>query len=78
VVSTLWEIEDRRTAQLMIAFYRHLSQREGKAEALREAQLELLKSGAPPYYWAGFELDGEPNATLFADSKSTVPLRSGQ
>jgi CHAT domain-containing protein len=78
VVSTLWEIEDRRTAQLMIGFYRYLSQRVGKAGALREAQLELLKSGAPPYYWAGFELDGEPNGTLFADSKSTLPLRSGQ
>ena len=25
VVSTLWEMEDRSTAQLMIAFYRHLS-----------------------------------------------------
>jgi len=78
VVSTLWEMEDRSTAQLMMAFYRHLSHREGKAEALREAQLELLKSGDPPYYWAGFELDGEPNATLFADSKSTPTLRSSR
>jgi CHAT domain-containing protein len=78
VVSTLWEMEDRSTAQLMMAFYRHLSQREGKAEALREAQLELLKSGDPPYYWAGFELDGEPNATLFADSKSAPTLRSSR
>jgi CHAT domain-containing protein len=78
VVSTLWEMEDQSTAQLMIAFYRHLSHRESKAEALREAQLELLKSGDPPYFWAGFELDGEPNATLFTDSKSTPPFRSGQ
>jgi CHAT domain-containing protein len=78
VVSTLWEMEDRSTAQLMIAFYRHLSQSEGKAEAMREAQLELLKSGDPPYFWAGFELDGEPNATLFTDWKSTPLIRSGQ
>jgi CHAT domain-containing protein len=78
VVSTLWEMEDRSTAQLMIVFYGHLSHREGKAEALREAQLELLKSGDPPYFWAGFELDGEPNATLFADSKSTSSFRSRQ
>lgn len=76
VVSTLWEVEDRPTAQLMIAFYRHLSHREGKAEALREAQLELLKSGNPPYYWAGFELDGEPDATLIA--RSTPSLRSSR
>jgi CHAT domain-containing protein len=67
VVSTLWQMEDRSTAQLMIAFYGHLSQKEAKAQALREAQLDLLKSGDPPYFWAGFELDGEPNSTLFAD-----------
>jgi CHAT domain-containing protein len=78
VVSTLWEMEDHSTAQLMIAFYGHLSHREGKAEALREAQLESLNSGDPPYFWAGVELDGEPNASLFADSKSTPSFRSGQ
>jgi CHAT domain-containing protein len=76
VVSTLWEVEDRPTAQLMIAFYRNLSRGESKAEALREAQLELLKSGNAPYYWAGFELDGEPDATLFA--RSTPSLRSNR
>jgi CHAT domain-containing protein len=78
VVSTLWEIEDRSAAQLMIAFYGHLSRGETKVEALREAQLELLNSGDPPYFWAGFELDGEPNASLFADSRSTPSFRSGQ
>lgn len=78
VVSTLWEMEDRSTAQLMIAFYGNLSRRESKAEALREAQLRSLKSGDPPYFWAGFELDGEPSATLFPDSKSTSSFRSGQ
>jgi CHAT domain-containing protein len=74
VVSTLWEMEDHSTAQLMIAFYANLSRRETKTEA----QLRSLKSGDPPYLWAGFELDGEPNATLFTDSKSTSSFRSGQ
>jgi CHAT domain-containing protein len=78
VVSTLWEMEDHSTAQLMIDFYQHLSLREPKAEALRDAQLQLLKSGDPPYFWAGFELAGEPNATLFADPKSISSFRSGQ
>jgi CHAT domain-containing protein len=78
VVSTLWEMEDHSTAQLMIAFYQHLSEREAKADALRDAQLELLKSGDPPYFWAGFELAGEPNATLFTARQSTSPFRSGQ
>jgi CHAT domain-containing protein len=78
VVSTLWEMEDHSTAQLMIAFYQHLSEREAKADALRDAQLELLQSGDPPYFWAGFELAGEPNATLFTARQSTYPFRSGQ
>lgn len=78
VVSTLWEMEDRATAKLMIAFYRNLGSGEGKSEALREAQLELLKSGNPPYFWAGFELDGEPSATLFAGSRPTPSLRSNR
>jgi CHAT domain-containing protein len=78
VVSTLWEMEDHSTAQLMIAFYGNLSHREAKADALREAQLSSLKAGDPPYFWAGFELDGEPSASLFAASKSTFLIRSGQ
>jgi CHAT domain-containing protein len=78
VVSTLWEVEDRSTAQLMIAFYGNLSHRESKAEALREAQLKSLKSGDSPYFWAGFELVGEPSATLFPDTRSAFTSRSGQ
>ena len=78
VVSTLWEVEDHATAELMANFYSNLGRQEGKAEALRQAQLAMLKSGSPPYYWAGFELDGEPNATLFANSKSTPTLRSSR
>jgi CHAT domain-containing protein len=65
VVSTLWELQDHSTAELMSNFYAQLGRHEGKAEALRNAQLAMLNSGASPYYWAGFELDGDPNSTLF-------------
>ena len=78
VVSTLWELEDHSTAQLMIDFYQHLGRGEGKAEALRQAQLDLLKSGDPPYFWAGFELDGEPSTPLFTSSASNLSLRSSR
>ena len=78
VVSTLWELEDYSTAQLMIDFYQHLGRGEGKAEALRQAQLDLLKSGDPPYFWAGFELDGEPSTPLFKSSTSNLSLRSSR
>jgi CHAT domain-containing protein len=78
VVSTLWELEDHATAQLMTNFYEHLSRREGKAEALRQAQLDMLKAGSPPYYWAGFQLDGEPSGTLFSQTRPTNSSRSNR
>lgn len=77
VVSTLWEVEDQATAHLMIGFYRQLGTGAGKAEALRQAQLDMLHSGAPPSYWAGFELVGEPSGSLFEGSGKEM-FRSGR
>jgi CHAT domain-containing protein len=76
VVSTLWELEDHATTHLMTVFYDHLSHHEEKAEALRQAQLEMLNSGSPPYYWASFVLDGEPTGNLFAVPHPNIPSRS--
>ena len=64
VLATLWPIADGSTAQLMQSFYR-IREHQGlsKAEALRQAQLELLR-GEPnkgyehPFYWAAFILMG--------------------
>jgi CHAT domain-containing protein len=64
VVSTLWQLEDKTTEVLMTDFYARLARHETKAEALRDAQLDLLTKHLPPYYWASFELVGEPNGTL--------------
>lgn len=72
VVATLWELEDHATAQLMMTFYAHLGNREEKAEALRQAQLEMMNSGAPPYYWAGVILEGEPSGGVFEKSASAT------
>ena len=78
VVSTLWELEDHATAHLMTDFYDHLGRHEEKAEALRQAQLEMLNSGAPPYYWAGFVLDGDPRGSLFKASGNKIAFRSSR
>jgi hypothetical protein len=76
VVSTLWELEDHATTHLMTVFYEHLGRHEEKAEALRQAQLEMLNSGSPPYYWAAFVLDGEPNGSLFETSDGNLTSRN--
>ncbi len=60
-LATLWSVEDRSTARLMSEFYRELTQTEvSKAEALRQAQLTLLKKSnyQHPFYWAPFILIG--------------------
>jgi CHAT domain-containing protein len=63
-LATLWQVNDEATARLMGHFYQHLM-RSGitKAEALRRAQLKLLKStenirDRAPYYWAPYVLIG--------------------
>ncbi|HZY62820.1 CHAT domain-containing protein [Acidipila rosea] len=78
VVSTFWELEDHATTHLMTVFYEHLGRHEEKAEALRQAQLEMLNSGSPPYYWAAFVLNGEPNGSLFSAPDSNLSSRSIQ
>jgi len=64
VVASLWPVADESTKLLMQEFYRLRQAKAGtsKAEALCQAQLELLhggkKSYAHPYYWALFILIG--------------------
>ena len=74
VLASLWRVQDDSTAELMVRFYRNLRAGNSKAEALRAAQLELIRgavsvqsdSGASsprdfsaPYYWAAFQLYGD-------------------
>jgi CHAT domain-containing protein/Tfp pilus assembly protein PilF len=76
VAATLWSIDDSATRLLMERFYENLwKSKMPKAEALRQAQLYMLREGprrgivrldgpqppriAPPYYWASFVLSGD-------------------
>jgi CHAT domain-containing protein len=57
---SLWRVDDATTARLMSIFYQALRDGEGRAAALRAAQLELLTQGDQhPAYWAPFILIGE-------------------
>ncbi|MEM7353357.1 MAG: CHAT domain-containing tetratricopeptide repeat protein [Acidobacteriota bacterium] len=61
VLASLWSVSDRSTAELMRHFYSYLQAGWSKAEALRAAQLDLLRDPAlaHPFHWAGFELVGD-------------------
>lgn len=62
-LATLWSVNDESTVELINAFYKALGdakQPNTKAEALRQAQLSLIKDKnyAHPFYWASFVLIG--------------------
>jgi CHAT domain-containing protein/Tfp pilus assembly protein PilF len=62
VLVSLWNVSDLATSELMERFYRCLlKQKLRPAQALREAQLSMLREPrwAAPAYWAGFTLQGE-------------------
>ncbi|HEY1912250.1 MAG TPA: CHAT domain-containing protein [Vicinamibacterales bacterium] len=62
VVSSVWNVDDRASAQLMARFYEAMFvKRLPPASALRDAQLSLLHQSrwADPHYWAAFGLQGE-------------------
>ena len=59
VVSSLWQVVSETTEPLMVAFYGYLQEGLGKAEALRQAQLDVMGRYRHPRYWAAFELVGD-------------------
>lgn len=62
VVASLWRVDDRATAELMRRFYNGMlgKQKLTPAAALRQAQLEMWKTGwDSPAFWAAFTLQGE-------------------
>ena len=61
VVLSLWDVNDRTTADLMKSFYRSLAGGATKGQSLRSAMLSVRDEHPHPYYWAPFLLMGNPN-----------------
>jgi CHAT domain-containing protein/Tfp pilus assembly protein PilF len=59
-VMSLWPVSDLATRALMVDFYQALRRGEGRSEALRNAQLNLLRDPkrSHPAYWASFIQSG--------------------
>jgi CHAT domain-containing protein/Tfp pilus assembly protein PilF len=63
VLASHWPVNDNATSQLMTEFMRRWRAGEPRAQAWREAQLELLRSKdfSNPYFWSAFTLTGQWN-----------------
>lgn len=63
IVTTLWEIDEISSSQIVGYFYDFLSEGLPKDEALKKAKLKYLSTaegrGASPQYWAGLVLIGD-------------------
>ena len=61
VLASLWKVEDKSTAELMKRFYGYLKAGRAKDDALRLAQIDLIRSAdfSQPRDWAAFQLNGD-------------------
>jgi CHAT domain-containing protein len=58
VIASHWNVDSASTSQLMVSFYQHLAKRESVAQAMYNARVDILRTKAHPYFWAGFALAG--------------------
>ena len=61
-IASLWPVDDKATATLMSALYRHLlaGNTLRPCDALHTARRALMKTHPDPYYWAPFVFVGAP------------------
>jgi CHAT domain-containing protein len=66
VLATLWAVSDRSTPLLMKRFYGYLRAGQSRDEALRAAQMDLIRTRSKgptdlshPVRWAAFQLSGD-------------------
>jgi CHAT domain-containing protein len=59
VVGSLWRVDDRATAELMVAFYENRKAGHRAAQALRAAKIRMIGADEPPRHWAPFVLIGQ-------------------
>jgi len=76
VVMSLWKVPDEQTRALMQDFYLRLQAGEGRATALREAQLTMKRRTDHPLFWGGFICEGEPGPLRDDADEKQAELRA--
>jgi CHAT domain-containing protein len=71
VVASLWEVDDRSTADLMNLFYSSIDSGNSYSQALRQAKLRMMQASFPkPYFWAPFQVYSRSVLPATAKSRS--------
>ncbi len=60
LIMSLWKVPDEPTRELMEDFYHRIMAGQGRAGALREAQLALKAKYPEPFYWGAFISQEDP------------------
>ena len=81
VISTLWNINDKTTQELMQSFYTSIKKGQTKSKSLHQSKLAYLSahkgSMASPFYWSSFVLIGDANAiTIESNFNWELPILS--
>lgn len=61
ILVSLWNVEDKSTAQLMVNFYQNLESGMSKSKAIQKAKLQFISQNgreSHPFFWAPFVLSG--------------------
>ena len=60
LLTSLWQVDDQATKELIVDYYQRLLNQSGRSEALRQAQLAMLQNPTyqHPYYWAALVFSG--------------------
>jgi CHAT domain-containing protein len=78
-LTTLWSVNDEATKELMVAFYRALTEGKTRSEALAAAQAEHRENPdfAHPYYWSAMTLYGDDGVLALSSVKKDWWLPGG-
>jgi CHAT domain-containing protein len=58
VIYTLFKVADQESSQLTQYLFTQILQNKPPLQALRQAKLEMIKTGYLPVYWSGYVLLG--------------------
>lgn len=77
LISSLWQVRESATAQIVDRFYQYLRKGESRSTALWKAKQDYLnnnsKSAQNPYFWAAFVFTGADGAW---DNRNSFPMIS--